>query len=759
MKFLIKPFLILFFVFIPSSVFAQQTNLCNQQGVTIALINGVLTNKNEARKNTDALANIYKIANPQITDINFITLHNPSHLGGAGDFIKTFEQRWYEKYFSYADDYDLHDLMSQLEQELHTQKLIIVGHSQGTLYANALYNLLNHDDSAMKVVGPIDASIGVYGIAVAATHIEKGNHYVTSDTDSVIKSSRNFLPSAPLPANIHIDESLFTGKNEKPEDGGRGHGLIPIYLEFAPERIISDIAAIADTLQSSPTRSNTACVSIQYHPVADYILGPTYAVSDTIVATTYTVSSAIVSTTVNTAGYIVSTGSTVVKTLGTTIGNGAYTLYASTIDGLGSILSPLFTKSGGVITQASLPTTAGAVTIALDTPKEQSPVTVTKVTPQDVQPNIDNNAVVFIPKKQNLEITNAVIATQSSPAIQTTQTTKNQSSADILAIGALLFVGAGGGGGSVPAPVVVQSTTTEPLPSNPLDSFTISSEFVSANSNSKTYRIFGSKSETDSITVGTDTQNASTTFEFLHTLTQGLHNIDWNTGSDATGTFTFDVKTLDAEFSSLTAVASGTTALLSYSQPTDISYYEIFVDNISIATTTDQTFSIDAQSYGTHVYAVIAHDIFGNQKQLDASIIFVTPLHYRYYCSPDQNESYSEGGHYSKYGHILAYDDTCFSYIDQQQGMDMYTFVFRNVEGNAALGHYQDFAGNDHVSNSATAFYNLSPDTPMFAVGIAVPLGTPDAVNTIINYFTAGTGSLPEGSRYEIIHFYYTQIW
>src|SRR3989338_1611761 len=81
--------LVLFFI--PAFVFAQTSSVCSPVGYTILTINGIWTNKEEAAENSSRLfRRLDKTYNGESVTIDY--LHNPSHLAGLGDIVKTIEQ-------------------------------------------------------------------------------------------------------------------------------------------------------------------------------------------------------------------------------------------------------------------------------------------------------------------------------------------------------------------------------------------------------------------------------------------------------------------------------------------------------------------------------------------------------------------------------------------------------------------------------------------------------------------------------------------
>ena len=206
---------------------------CKNSGTTVIYINGILTDKDAAKKDKDFLKSYWELNN----DINFINGFNQSHLAGLGDLIKSTIQA----YGSASLDYDLTNILIQVHSELSTRKVLLVGHSQGTFYTNAAYDyLITHGVPAQ--------SIAVYNIATPADRVAGGGDYLTSKNDKVIDSIvRQLIEKSsarkPLPANIDIpmgegDQDLLTG----------GHSLSKTYLAGAPDKIVMDMEKALSSL-------------------------------------------------------------------------------------------------------------------------------------------------------------------------------------------------------------------------------------------------------------------------------------------------------------------------------------------------------------------------------------------------------------------------------------------------------------------------------------------------------------------------------
>jgi hypothetical protein len=103
--------------------------------------------------------------------------------------------------------------VQQFEADLSAgQKVLVVAHSQGNLYANAAYDRLVADG----------ANVGAIAIAsvASAANVAKSGEYVTSTADLVIASLGQYFPT--LPANLTLAPA--------PAYDPLGHGYSEIYL-------------------------------------------------------------------------------------------------------------------------------------------------------------------------------------------------------------------------------------------------------------------------------------------------------------------------------------------------------------------------------------------------------------------------------------------------------------------------------------------------------------------------------------------------
>ncbi|HUO50489.1 MAG TPA: hypothetical protein VMU25_02925 [Candidatus Paceibacterota bacterium] len=206
-------------------------------------MNGILTSENQANDDLGMLGGIFKSISGR-SDVFFYNGYNPSHLDGVGDLLESAAQTFNQP----ITNYDRDTILMQIYPEVTTQKILLVGHSQGTFYTNEMYDyLIAH--------GVSPQSIAVYNLATPADHVEGGGTYLTSTNDKVIEyvrenNARLGVPE-PLLANIIIPRE----PGWQMDDWG-GH-LPDIYLSGAPERIVHDIDAVLEKLsaQSTPTDS------------------------------------------------------------------------------------------------------------------------------------------------------------------------------------------------------------------------------------------------------------------------------------------------------------------------------------------------------------------------------------------------------------------------------------------------------------------------------------------------------------------------
>ena len=224
---------------------------CASDGATVVYVNGILTSRGDA---DDDLAKLKKEYQDKTQDsrTKFIVGYNPSHVGGVGDLLKSIEQA-YQNQGSFVEDTDLTTILLQIHPQVTTQKVILVGHSQGTYYTNDMYKYLTSH-------GVSQNSIAVYNIATPASFVAGGGNrnYLTSSTDKVINRVREALKHAPSVESFGAGAALATVAQTQPKDPlpsntsfvltptegadeNGGHSFSNVYLENAPSTIVSTI--------------------------------------------------------------------------------------------------------------------------------------------------------------------------------------------------------------------------------------------------------------------------------------------------------------------------------------------------------------------------------------------------------------------------------------------------------------------------------------------------------------------------------------
>jgi hypothetical protein len=266
-------------------------------------INGVKNTRDAADKNAEVLEEILA-ANKATSDIKVKLAYNPT--AGLIDFFDVFNQKrreWsaltfkemVEYYLFYqvpswvgtgersrfeqsmrdalantqynvfkdADFYQIYEAI-RLDVDSNTptgfsqnyNRLLLLAHSQGNLYANAVYEKLVNQDKV------IDArSIRYYGIAPATAYqAGNGNKYILSNKDVVINALR--IPFQVLPNNadiswIDVVLNAFASATDleikKAYQAIEGHSLTEVYLKSKfgmRNRISSEMRALAEQLKA-----------------------------------------------------------------------------------------------------------------------------------------------------------------------------------------------------------------------------------------------------------------------------------------------------------------------------------------------------------------------------------------------------------------------------------------------------------------------------------------------------------------------------
>jgi len=247
---------------------ASADGLCSPKGYTVLTINGINTDENGAETNALALKRkLLPTYNNQPLKVDY--LYNATHLGGALDILDVIAQGVFDE----KSDYDLTNMLSDASQKVTTQKVLLVGHSQGNFYANNFYEKV-----ADKEGGVPSESIGVYGVASPASYVAGGGKYLTSDTDVVINKVAGRIMNV-LKPNTHIVLQDGDDKN--------GHDFSGVYLKYKGDKIVSDIkSSLSELTNNDEQDSGSPCISPPEITALHKIEGVALASTDFIVNST-----------------------------------------------------------------------------------------------------------------------------------------------------------------------------------------------------------------------------------------------------------------------------------------------------------------------------------------------------------------------------------------------------------------------------------------------------------------------------------------
>lgn len=236
------------FLFVQKSL--ASTAACSKDGFTVVYVNGILTSEAQADADRDNLQRTFQKGS-SLTGVKFITGYNATHLAGIGDDLKSIAQTYLSASGADVEDFDLQTILNKIAPDVTTQKILLIGHSQGSFYTNAMYDYLtNHGVPA--------SAIAVYNLATPASGVAGKGTYLTSGYDRAINYIRELDAEAnapePLPANILIP--IFPSEAN---DDWAGHYFAADYLAGAPGQIVSDMQTALKSLKSSSTDMQSSC--------------------------------------------------------------------------------------------------------------------------------------------------------------------------------------------------------------------------------------------------------------------------------------------------------------------------------------------------------------------------------------------------------------------------------------------------------------------------------------------------------------------
>ncbi|MEK7628191.1 MAG: hypothetical protein AAB421_02095 [Patescibacteria group bacterium] len=265
--------ILIFLLSTPLYIVASE-DTCSTNKETVVYINGIFTEYDKAKVDAEKIQAELWARVPQTTGLVPVKLaHNPTHLGGIGDVLKSMLQKTWESEGKTEEDFDLLTITKQLAQEVKTQKILILGHSQGTFYANALYDYLIKRGVPAK-------SLAVYNIATPASYVAGHGKYLTNANDAVIAEVRQTAKESgypqPLPANTSIPRNPTEVGSE-----WAGHGISTTYLAERPTDIAGTIAFLLSRLEAEPTRDTSQpCIPPPESTAAYYAKKVAFLVGD-----------------------------------------------------------------------------------------------------------------------------------------------------------------------------------------------------------------------------------------------------------------------------------------------------------------------------------------------------------------------------------------------------------------------------------------------------------------------------------------------
>src|SRR3989344_1053854 len=264
-----KQFVLLVFLLQTISPTLAYALECNKDRITVVYVNGILTNKRDAQDDTDLL----RIKYEQIThhtDVDFLTGYNQTHLGGGTDIIQSAAQAFGKS----VSDFDLNTILMQIQPQVSTRKILLVGHSQGTFYTNSIYKYLT-DNGVPK------ESIAVYNVATPANHVEGSGKYLTSTNDKVINGVRPLMAKYGAPAPLSANITIAVPADETSDPAG-GHHFGSSYLAMEPEKIVSDITSALGNLKTGASSSPDGCFTPPPTTLAYKTQAVVFAVADPV---------------------------------------------------------------------------------------------------------------------------------------------------------------------------------------------------------------------------------------------------------------------------------------------------------------------------------------------------------------------------------------------------------------------------------------------------------------------------------------------
>ena len=580
---------------------------CSVDGYTVVYINGINTSYGDANSDTNIFElkydGISRLPKPKVS---FVLGYNQTHgkyidLGKAG--LQAYEQ-------NVLEDFNLQSILADLHEGIQTRRVLLVGHSQGTFYANAVYDfLISH--------GMEPSAVAVYNVATPAAYVEGGGAYLTSSNDRAINHARSVETDSgslvALPANI----TLEVPKEEENDQEAGGHYFSSDYLALADHRIVQDMGFELQFLKTQKIDSTGPCFDL-----------PSFNKSTPVINT--------IGVSIKTAGILAVTnaanGVTQVASAATSLATAATSKVASLASALYGVVTSVFIGGGAAVAQTqSTPAIASVVPATTPTP--------TAVTPAP-QPSAPKVAVVERPAATHTPPPTPTPTQAQAPTPPPAQTPTEPlvPTAPLLTLPVGVSPGFGGGGEPKhdPPPESPPPETLPPEASHllsmifPKDNQLFSTSSVTASGTTTpttTVTVIWGPTNSSDITVATTTSDEEGVWLIDLTLTEGeiaLMAGAYDPTTDATSTdsrvITIDTTPPEAPVISSADCTNSDGLCLTASSTLDITWSDV-PDALSYAidqngeesTTTTTSFTLTLPPDGaTSTIAVAAIDQAGN---------------------------------------------------------------------------------------------------------------------------------------------------
>lgn len=213
---------------------------CVSNGYTVVFINGIQTSYADAKAESSKLEE-YLGSSFNNQPVSTILGYNETH-GLDADATKTA--------LPALGQYDIDNILMNLQGQVQTRKMIIVGYSQGAMLASRLYDyLIKHGEPADDVQ--------IYGVATPETILQNKGKYLNFEGDNVIYNpSLQVGAVVPPPPNVTWKDwwALVGATGD-----AVGHSFITEYLDNFSDRITSEIKAEMFTLHATNPTDTGGC--------------------------------------------------------------------------------------------------------------------------------------------------------------------------------------------------------------------------------------------------------------------------------------------------------------------------------------------------------------------------------------------------------------------------------------------------------------------------------------------------------------------